>query len=516
MPSSWLQEHGSLQLEPALVEIMNTPQFNRLHGLAQLGTSSYVFRDATHTRFAHSVGVAHLAEKMVTNFMRYQPYLNITKEDLLCVQIAGLCHDLGHGPYSHIWDNNFMKRMGIDWKHEQGSIDMLRFLLRDNNIDLRKYGLQERDLVFIEELIMGVGPEKREGGRDSKKGFLYDVVNNVRSGLDVDKLDYFKRDTNRTGVGAAPAIGRFFDLARVCWARDANHQPHRMICYPEKMASEIAILFRHRMSLHQTVYQHHGTKALELMLVDALCLAEPHFRVRGSVDAEHPDGRWRLSEAVSDMRAFTGLKDSVIDLIENAEAPALRPAQAIIQRWQRRDLYKCADLPAVQAEIVEVARRALSAAAEVARTGGACAPVREERGNAERAAADGEETEEDDDEEGEEGEGGEAAAALTEEDLILDILHIHCGQGDRNPMAALRFYRKWDHACEDRPDRPLGRVVEKEAYINHLPRQLSIRQLRVFVRDGAKAEAAKAACEDWAEAHRLRCPEPEEKRDEDE
>jgi HD superfamily phosphohydrolase len=94
---------------------------------------------------------------------------------------------------------------------------------------------------------------------------------------------------------------------RVCWAPDKHGVPHRQICYPVKMACEVSELFAYRMKLHQKIYQHKGTKIVELMLVDALALAEPHFRLLGTVDEQHPDGLWRLSEAVYDPIAFTAL-----------------------------------------------------------------------------------------------------------------------------------------------------------------------------------------------------------------
>lgn len=98
------------------------------------------------------------------------------------------------------------------WRHEDGSVRMLRHLLLENNISLQDYGLEERDQHFIEEVIAGTELSNRRG-RDADKFFLYgayeclgmgsvrllrcgvcciDIVNNLRSGLDVDKLDYFQ------------------------------------------------------------------------------------------------------------------------------------------------------------------------------------------------------------------------------------------------------------------------------------------------------------------------------------
>jgi HD superfamily phosphohydrolase len=100
-------------------------QFQRLRSIKQLGTSYYVWLGASHNRFEHCigrrliyfrvyarrnwlVGVAYLARSMATHLQERQPELNITDRDVECVEIAGLCHDLGHGPWSHVWDGLFM------------------------------------------------------------------------------------------------------------------------------------------------------------------------------------------------------------------------------------------------------------------------------------------------------------------------------------------------------------------------------------------------------------------------
>lgn len=283
--------HGNITMDGLCLAIIDTKEFQRLRKLMQLGTCNYVYYGATHTRFEHSIGVSHFAGKVARNLQTAQPHLNITEEDILCVKVAGLCHDLGHGPFSHVYDGVFIPRIdpNTSWRHEDGSVEMLRLLLAKNNINkdnalFNLYNLTPKDVLFIEEIIAGTKEDKRKG-RGPEKFYLYDIVNNSRSGLDVDKLDYFMRDMRCTNASSSTCnFQRFIELGRVYAAEpiasasstvatrssaapvDQAAQKHYMICYPEKMVKEALDVFSVRFRLHQNIYTHKTVKKVEFLV----------------------------------------------------------------------------------------------------------------------------------------------------------------------------------------------------------------------------------------------------------
>ncbi|XP_067259325.1 deoxynucleoside triphosphate triphosphohydrolase SAMHD1-like [Chanodichthys erythropterus] len=305
--------HGHIELHPLLVKIIDTPQFQRLRHIKQLGAGYWVFPGASHNRFEHSIGVAHLAGCLVKSLQEKQPELQINNRDVLCVQIAGLCHDLGHGPFSHLFDMKFIPAVkpGLKWKHEKASFEMFKHLLEENGLQqlMEEYGLKfdsnENDLSFIGELIKGVDASKKgwtAEGRTEDKAFLYEIVSNERNKIDVDKWDYFARDCHHLGISKSFDHQRLLKFARVCEVeiKDEAEKTRRSICYRDKEADNIFDMFRTRYTLHRQAYQHKTVNIIETMITEALVKA---------------DGHLQISEAINDMEEYIKLTDHILEKI---------------------------------------------------------------------------------------------------------------------------------------------------------------------------------------------------------
>uniref|UniRef100_A0A671W541 HD domain-containing protein n=1 Tax=Sparus aurata TaxID=8175 RepID=A0A671W541_SPAAU len=338
--------HGHLELHPLLIKIIDTPQFQRLRFIKQLGGAYFVYPGASHNRFEHSIGVAHLAGELARLGIE-QSELQITKnditdEDILCVQIAGLCHDLGHGPFSHLYDGMFIKKQHPDkeWKHEKASIEMFDYLVEVNGLkkEMEKWNLNlTNDVVFIKEMIDGPLDTKTAQdkgwsykGRGKEKSFLYEIVSNKRNGIDVDKFDYFARDCHHLGMKNNFDYRRFFHFARVCEV-DGDKQ----ICVRDKEVSNIYNMFHTRYYLHKRAYQHKVKGIIETMITDAFLKADEHIEIKGS------GGRmFTLSTAMDNMEAYTKLTDHVFEQILFSSSDDLKEAREILERIISRDLYK--------------------------------------------------------------------------------------------------------------------------------------------------------------------------------
>ncbi|XP_046543676.1 deoxynucleoside triphosphate triphosphohydrolase SAMHD1-like isoform X1 [Haliotis rubra] len=266
--------HGTIRVSGLCMKIIDTPQFQRLRYLKQLGGGYFVYPGATHNRFEHSIGTYHLAGKFA-RILKWKHPAHFGDDEIKCIEMAGLCHDLGHGPFSHVSDNMFIPRVKPDskWKHEDASVMMLEHLIKENSDVKSAFDELDKDwscLELVKDLILG-GKETNHVTTESviemrsTKPYLYEIVANSKTGIDVDKWDYFARDCHMVGMKNNFDHDRYMEMARI---NDVDGKPR--ICTRDKNASNLYDMFRTRETLHRRVYQHPVTRGVELMIVDAL------------------------------------------------------------------------------------------------------------------------------------------------------------------------------------------------------------------------------------------------------
>jgi len=164
--------YGFIQIPNSLIfDIIEHPYFQRLRRISQMGFSNLVYPGANHTRFHHALGCIHLMQKAV-RVLRFKQ-IEITKEEEKALCIAILLHDIGHGAFSHALEHSIVH--GIS--HEEIS---LKFMKKLND-------------EFDGKLDLAI--EIFEGNYHRK--FFYQLIS---SQLDIDRLDYLKRDSFYTGV----------------------------------------------------------------------------------------------------------------------------------------------------------------------------------------------------------------------------------------------------------------------------------------------------------------------------
>ncbi|XP_070825040.1 deoxynucleoside triphosphate triphosphohydrolase SAMHD1-like [Chaetodon trifascialis] len=275
-----------------------------------------------------------------------QPELDIKERDILCAQIAGLCHDLGHGPFSHLFDRMFLTEAGKEikvrepktWKHESLSLKMFDHMVKCNNLEaeMMKHGLKpSEDLDFIKAMIDR--PKAAQGQWPYKnwskdKSFLMDIVSNKRNGVDVDKWDYLARDCYYLGIQNNNwDYRRLINFTRVCKV-DGQMQ----ICFRDKVVDNLYDMLHARYCLHRRACQHRVTTSIQLMIRDAFLKADKHIQIEGSGGK-----KFTLSTAIDDMEAYTKLTDRVFEEILHSSSAELKDAREILNRILQRKLYKC-------------------------------------------------------------------------------------------------------------------------------------------------------------------------------
>ena len=178
--------HGFINISeyPVIEEIIETKFFQRLRRLAQLGLTSSVYPNATHTRFAHSLGVMHTFLRLFDSIMRRENNEFANKDYKRMVgAVTALLHDIGHGPFSHASESILDQKFG-KFVHEDMTCDIVT--KTEISDILQKYSIDPLDICNLINHI------------ETKEWRLISQL--ISSQLDADRLDYLKRDSHFTGV----------------------------------------------------------------------------------------------------------------------------------------------------------------------------------------------------------------------------------------------------------------------------------------------------------------------------
>jgi len=263
--------HGLISLDSdrdLLLDLIDTPEFQRLRRVRQLGVSNLTYPGAEHTRFAHSLGVLHIAIRILEtlrrrhgNDARIKSWLDGKAK---IVKAAALLHDLGHGPFSHMIERAF----GAHGRHEEVSKRMI----------------DDPDSGVFEALNRHMGASEIQEIKNlldfHEHPFLHDIVS---GSLDADRMDYLLRDSHFTGV----AYGSYdieWVLNSFCLGLEPNPDtpsspPKFRLCLDKKRglhAAEQMIIARLHMTMQ--VYAHKTTRMWEahllLLFAEATRMAE--------------------------------------------------------------------------------------------------------------------------------------------------------------------------------------------------------------------------------------------------
>lgn len=240
--------HNFIHIEdPIILDLINTPEFQRLRRVKQLGITSSVFHGAEHSRFGHSVGVYELARRITERFEQYYSDIWNPKERLLTL-VAALLHDIGHGAFSHTFEHLFHT------DHEA----MTREIITGDTEIHRVLAQVSTDFPNKVASVIAKTYENPQ------------VVQLISSQIDVDRMDYLLRDAYFTGTKYGE-----FDIDRIL----RTMQPT-----PDGIAFDIAgmhavedyIVSRYQMYLQ--VYFHPVSRGMEVLLEHLLQRAQELYR----------------------------------------------------------------------------------------------------------------------------------------------------------------------------------------------------------------------------------------------
>ena len=236
--------YGYVGVSKTELGIIDTEAFRRLHRIKQLSNSDLVYPTATHTRLEHSLGAMHMAGRMCD-------HLGVDEDLKRLARMAALLHDIGHGPFSHTFEEIMEKvNPGITDTHER-----IGRMIIENDDEIKELLGDTRHTV---SKILGGSKE------DDEHSIISDIVS---SNLDADKLDYFARDSYNLGVKYG-----VIDTERILHVLRTDSHGRHVGIHPKG----IPVIHSYRLARYMIatqVYTHPVRLAADQMLFHAACAA---------------------------------------------------------------------------------------------------------------------------------------------------------------------------------------------------------------------------------------------------
>ena len=285
--------HDFIRVYEHEISIIDKPIFQRLRRIRQLSGAHLTYPAAQHTRFEHSLGVMHIAS-LAGHALNEKGIFK--SDDIEILRLAGLLHDIGHGPFSHLFEEIIQEKK---FSHEDYGKEII--LKSEIGDVLSKNGFDKK---LITRIAFG----------NSKFQFMNEIVSGT---LSADMMDYLLRDGYFTGAEHAK-----IDHKRIIQSLDV---------YQKKLALERSALYSFESMMHsryqmfKAVYFHKTVRAAEVMLIEALRLSDDEFGFTS----------FNLNEYVK-------LTDEyVLSSLISSKSSKLKRARQFAQDYQNRKLLKC-------------------------------------------------------------------------------------------------------------------------------------------------------------------------------
>ena len=241
--------YGYIRLTEIERNIVDTIAVQRLRRIRQLAGAEYVYPAANHTRFEHVLGAMYLAGVVVENLPT-----ELSADEKQKVRLAGLLHDVGHAPFSHLFEPFLLKYLGRN--HE----DMTTWIIAHSSLTdaIEAQGFDAKELS---ELAVG------KLSKPSKR-FLGQIIS---SSFDVDKMDFVVRDSYHTGAGYGSV-----DVFRLIYTMDILDGN---LAVDITALPTLESLILARLESFRAIYFHRACRAVQMMILKALDAAKEDLEI---------------------------------------------------------------------------------------------------------------------------------------------------------------------------------------------------------------------------------------------